>query len=193
MLNPELLLRVKESDPQAYKDFFDLYASRVYRFFNGYLKSKPEAEDLTQSLFLKIWEKRASLDITKPAEGLIFIMARNLLIDHFRKAARKVRETQIWEELVEAMPAQNQADELLRYNQISKIYHRALEALPPRRKDIFTLSRHEGLSNKEIAERMGISIKTVENQMTEALAFIKEYLSKEDVAFSLFIVFLLNQ
>lgn len=193
MFQTELLIRVKESDQQAYKDFFDLYASRVYRFFYRYIKSKTEVEDLTQNVFLKLWEKRAMIDPEKPAEGLIFVIARNLMIDHFRATARRIKETQWWEDLVDTVPSTHQADELTRYNQISQIYHKAINLLPPRRKDIFTMSRHEGLSNKEIAEKMGISVKTVENQMTEALSFIREFLAKEDVAFTLFIIFLLNQ
>lgn len=192
MLDNELLIRVKKSDGDAFRQLFDLYAPRVFSFVNQYVRTKAEGEDLTQTVFLRIWEKRAQLNVDRNPEALIFTIARNLLIDHFRQTARRIQEMPLIADNLEVNSSMR-ADDQVMFHQITRIYRQALEALPPRRRDIFTLSRHEGMSNREIAQKMGLSIKTVENQMTAALAFIRDFLSREDVGTALLISFFIQQ
>lgn len=193
VLQNDLLIRVRNSDEDAFRVMFTLYAPRVFQFVRNYLRVRTEAEDMVQNTFMRIWEKREMIHPERSIDGFVFTIARNLLIDHFRRTARSFRESPLTQALDQPVLSTLYSDDLLHQHQFEQVYQRALALLPPKRKEIFIYSRHEGLSNNEIANHLGISIKTVENQMTAALAFMRDFLSKEGIGaatfFSLFFIF----
>lgn len=194
MLNEQDLLdRISNSDETAFMSFFELYVNRVYLFINKLLKDKTESEDLTQVVFMKIWEKRSGLKEVNSISGYVFTIANRTVIDYFRSSRNKQQK------LVDNNAndhddtiSHNSAEDALNKHEFEQIYAAGLSSLPTKRREIFILSRHEGLSNKEIAEKLGISVKTVENQMTSALSFLKQHFQKHDLgSFLVFLIILL--
>jgi RNA polymerase sigma-70 factor, ECF subfamily len=184
-----LLEKLKDGDEFAFRQIFDLYVRRVYRFVLGYQKNKAEAEDTTQLIFQKLWEKRAVIDPGQSFTSFLFTIAYRTTIDQFRRNARN--KSLSWE----IMPEQEnqvshlRADDLISHQELSSLYQQALEGLPEKRREIFILSRHEGLSNKEIAEKLQLSVKTVENQMTAALSTFREYFGGLEMVLIPFVFF----
>ena len=172
----EIIRQLKDADERAFKLIFEAYVKKVNRFIFNYVKNKTEASDITQNIFVKLWEKKGNIEIDKPFQAYLFSISYTTVMDYFRKCKFETDFTVSEGLYNETLSADGCTDDLLIYNQTASIYKKALEILPDRRKEIFMLSRHEGLSNKEIADRLGLSVKTVENQMTSALASLKKSL-----------------
>ena len=179
-LEKDLLLRVREGDELAFKQFFEYYVKKVYQFTLGYVKHSAEAQDITQTVFIKIWEKRSDLNFSQSTDGLVFTITHRTIIDAFRRSSAKFPEKNR-RELSDNMASSNRSDDLLQAHHLESLYEQSLRNLPPKRKEIFILSRHLGLSNQEIGERLGLSVKTVENQMTAALATLRRFFLNSDL------------
>lgn len=173
----ELIVAVRNADHAAFRQLFDRYAEKVFHYINGYIKHKQQSEDLTQEVFKKIWEKRAQLDENKSLSGLLFTICYHQVIDFIRSGATQINYAALPDDNLE-LAGTMAADQKLQYGQLESLYQQAINQLPPRRKEIYLLSRHNSLSNKEIAEKLNISVKTVESQMTATLHFIRNFFQK---------------
>ena len=169
----EWILALKVGDLQAFNDLFDCYGKRLYYFSIRYLKLEENAEEIVQEVFMKIWNNRLELSAQKSLEAYLFTIARNGILNTIRKS----KSEQAYLNYAKINPGKNVLlDEELNFNELEKAYHQVIEQLSPRRKEIFLLSREQSLSNAEIAEKMNISVKTVENQMTSAISEIRKNL-----------------
>ncbi len=171
----DLLERLKKDDEEAFRQIFDYYIKKVYQFVYGYLKDTAEAEDVTQMVFQKIWEKRAMIDTNKSFGGFLFTIAYRSVIDHIRKEATKKQWTKMGIVDTQETISYLTSDSLTNSHHLESLYQKALNALSQKRKEVFILSRHEGLSNKQIAEKLQLSEKTVENHMTAALSSLRAF------------------
>jgi len=178
----ELVKSLSNGDIKAFNDLFQIYGNRIFRFALGYLKSVPDAEELVQDVFLKIWDKKFELKENLSFKAYIFTIAFNIIRKHFIKKALTIKyfEQQVIEEF-DLSTTQN-----IDFRSTKKTIDHFVDQLPPRRKEVFIKSRIDGCTIKEIAEELGTSPKTVENQLSEALKFIREHLKKEDLAGILF-------
>lgn len=192
-VDKDLIVRLKNADEGAFTLIFEVYIKKVYQFVFTYIKEKTAAEDITQNVFIKIWEKKLAINIDKSFEGFIFTIAYRLVIDHFRQNLAHAHRTTIIGLAEESIASQIHSDDLLKQHHLESLYEKALKSLPPKRKKIFLLSRHNGFSNKQIAERLGLSVKTVENQMTAALSSLKEFFSGSDLIHIIFIFSFLTE
>jgi RNA polymerase sigma-70 factor, ECF subfamily len=169
----EWILALKEGNLQAFNELFDRYGKRLYYFSIGYLKSAESAEEIVQEVFLKIWDNRVELSAQKSLESYLFTIARNGILNTIRKS----KSEQAYLDYVKINPGKNVLlDEELNFNELEKAYHEAIGKLSPRRKEIYLMSKEQSFSNAEIAIKMNISVKTVENQMTSALSEIRRNL-----------------
>ena len=133
------------------------------------------AEEVVQQVFLRLWEKRATVTITGPVKAYLFSAIRNTAISQWRKdSVRSEKENGYGKANGTMVPAGEEAKEL------ECLYRQALERLPERCREVFVLSRQQSMKYAEIAAAMNISVKTVENQMGKALKILhrelKEYL-----------------
>lgn len=179
-----LVRNLSKGNLLAFNTLYKEYSGRLYRFALGYLKSEPEAEELVQEVFTIIWEKRADLKEELSFKSFLFTIAFNIIRKHFRTKAylSEYFKTGISDDL------DMQTSQKITYDSLYQYITELVNQLPQRRKEIFMKSRFEGHSIKEIADELKISHKTVENQLTDALKFIRTNLNRESVPVLLFFV-----
>jgi RNA polymerase sigma-70 factor (family 1) len=168
----------------AFNTLYKEYSNRLYRFALGYLKSESEAEELVQQVFTIIWDKRTDLKEELSFKSFLFTIAFNIIRKHFRTKAylSEYFKTETGDDL------DMQTDQKITYDSLYQYITELVNQLPARRKEIFIKSRFEGLSIKEISEELKISHKTVENQLTDALKFIRTNINREKLSIILFFI-----
>lgn len=172
---PELELhniidRLKANDRTALRDIFQQEYLPVCKTISRFIRDKNLVEDLAQEVFLRLWDKRQKINITSSLPAYIRRMAINEALGHLRKSKR-FEEEEINPEF--SLGEDNSAEDSFLYNELQGNIMTAIDSLPPKCKAVFQLSRFEDLTYQEIADRMGISIKTVENQMGKALRVLR--------------------
>lgn len=172
----------------AFNTLYKEYSGRLYRFALGYLKSKDEAEELVQEVFTIIWEKRKDLKKELSFKSFLFTIAFNIIRKHFRTKAylTDYLKTEMGDDL------DMQTSQKITYDSLYRFITELVNQLPPKRKEIFIKSRFNGLTIKEISEEMQISHKTVENQLTDALKFLRTNLNKESISGILFLILFIS-
>ncbi len=175
------LLRIGSS--VAFRVLLDRYSSKLYRFSLSYLKSRCDAEEIVQEVFLKIWKIREELSPDKSFDSFLFTIAKNGILNTIRKE----KSQKAYLNYSVLYPEKNVLiDEELNFHELERAYQQAVNQLSPKRREIFKLSREKFLSNAEIADHLGISVKTVENQMTSALTGIRHALRLQGFSLLLF-------
>ena len=181
---------LKEGDVKAFDDLFCKYAARLYNFSVKYLKSAEEAEEVVQEVFLYIWDKRDGLKPEHSFNAYIFTIAYNIIKKYFNK---KTRDNAFKDDLIYSLLQQeNRLDQIIDYKFLLEKVELYIDALPKRRKEIFVKRKYDGLSVKQIADQLGISPNTVENQLASAQKQIQHELKKEKLAGLLFYILFIS-
>ncbi len=167
----DLLEKLKAGDEKSLEKFVHLNLSKVFNFCYALLKSREEAEEVCQDVFVQFWKNRDKLDLNLSVDGLLFRIAKNLTLNKIRDNKKYKGSIEVSDDLL----AGNSTMEDILFREMKKTLHKAIENLPPRRRLIFELSRFEGLSNKQIAARLNISVNTVEGQIRKAIKAIHMY------------------
>lgn len=173
VMHEDLLHKVKHNDAAAFKLIFDTYYESLAYYAYKFVQDKAAAEDIVQEVFVNFWAKRQQWEVTTSLPAYLYGAVRNRCLNHlkFHKVRSAYAEQSAHTEEVDAfIPEQIDADDLAR------LIESSLVDLPLARQRIFRLSREEGLKYREIADQLGISIKTVEAQMGKALRFMRERL-----------------
>lgn len=180
-----LVQQIKNNEVKAFDALFHKYSEKLFRFSFSLLKNEEDSKEIVQEAFLRIWRKREEIDSTKSFKSFLFSISYNLVVDQLRL---RLKDQEYRKFLVAYFDSEKfELSNNLDYNKIVEQIRHAVEELPTKRKQIYTLSREVGLSHKEIAERMGITVKTVENQITLALKHLKQSLGKDVIPIVLFL------
>jgi RNA polymerase sigma-70 factor (ECF subfamily) len=169
----ELILLLKQSNQEAFTTLYKKYWKQVYNFSRLYLTSQSVAEEVVQEVFIKVWESRDFMREGDNFKGLLFIITRNLIFNMHRK---NLNEDFYKMTVLSAMESSYDIEEEIDAKNLSEYIDLLIADLPPRRREIFNLSRKENKSYKEISQLLGVSEKTVENQIGEALKFLRKNL-----------------
>lgn len=153
-----------------FEKLFREHYSELCGFANHIVSDLDEAEEIVQNLFVKLWEDRQKINISS-FRSYLFKAVRNACYNQQKHL--KIKAAYAEENEREMKEAAFIKDDELENNEREQKIQRAIQALPDGRKEIFILSRFEGLKYREISERLKISIKTVENQMSAALKQLK--------------------
>jgi RNA polymerase sigma-70 factor (family 1) len=169
-----LLLRVATGNELAYTQLVERYWKKVLQHALSFVKSYPVAEELTQDVFIQIWEKRKKLSEVNSFDNYLFIVSRNLIISHIRK---KLIETDSLkgEKLQELF---FKPDEQYEFQELVEIINVGAALLPEPRRSVFLLSRIEGRDVDYISKELGIATRTVRWHLVQALNFLRNYLHK---------------
>ena len=168
-----LVQQLKAGNKAAFQILFERYYSLFLTFSNNLLKDSIIAEDLLQNVFIKIWVGRANINPNKNFKNYLLVAVRNEIYQYFRSAFKAQ-----YEELSSDILDQSfNADTMLSAKELEAKITSIVLSMPQRRREIFNMSRSEKLSNMEIAERLGISVRTVEKHIENALADLRKNLS----------------
>lgn len=167
--------RLRLDDRSVIDEIYEMYHAKIFRFSVSYLKNEEDAYDIVQEVFIKLWENRLGLKKDTNFDAFLFTVAKNAVLSLFRKRATEQKYRSDLSSTEESEP--NKIENDLDFEFLKKRYNQLIEKLPPKRKEIFILSREKGLTNKEIAFTKGISEKTVEDHLTKSLSFFKQHFS----------------
>lgn len=182
----ELLQRVAGGDKNAFKSLYDHYWNDLYTVGISFLKSPDWAQDIIQDTFFKLWIKRETLPSVEQFNSYLFIMARNEMLTALKN---KERLTELHAQYRQRLPGDFLLpDNGLFVKELESRIGKAIAQLPPRQFMLYELTRQEGLSHDQIAQKLNISKKTVSNTLTKALNNIRQYLQEhgETMAWILF-------
>lgn len=171
MEEKELILLLKQGSKEAFTTLYKQYWKQVYNFSRLYLTNQSAAEEVVQEVFIKIWETREFIREEDHFKGLLFIITRNLVFNQHRKS---LNEDFYKVTVLAAMEETYDVEEEIDAKNLREYIDMLIVELPPRRREIFNLSRKEHKSYKEIALQLNISEKTVEHQISEALKYLRK-------------------
>lgn len=175
----KIIVELSKDNDSSLKELFNYYYPRLFNFSKSFLKIEEGIDDIIQEVFVKIWQNRKKINSQTTFNSYIFTITRNLLLNELRsrlnneKARAEIRNLSLAQEY--------SMNEEIEYRDIKEKVDQLIETLPERQKEIFILSRTEGLSHKEIAEKLGINTKTVEYHITLAVKYLKENLKSMGV------------
>jgi RNA polymerase sigma-70 factor (family 1) len=183
--DPELIVRLKKGDFDSFDHIYYKYSGKLYSFGLKYLKSPAEAEELVQSVFLKIWENHRNIDEQQSFRSFLFTIAYNDICKLFRK--KKYMKQFISDTLYTRPESSSETEKRIDLQSTLSRVNQIIDILPERQKEIFIKSRQEGKSTKEIAKELRLSPGTVDNYISAAIKFIRDKIRKENLATILFI------
>lgn len=177
--NSYFILQLKKGDHSSYETLFYLYFDKLHYFASNYIKNTEDAREIIQNVFYKLWEKRTSLKVDMNLNAYLFRMTQNQCLDYIKhlkvKLVFKTFQEKARVDLDESSLSDDPSQQLIEAELLQKV-DEAIAQLPKACKEIFIKSRFEGLKYKEIAEELSISPKTVENQISKALSFLRKEL-----------------
>ena len=164
-----LVEAIKRDDQVAYRTLFDRYYKYLLVTAYAYVKDNNTIRDLAQDVFFEIWKKRKTLNINN-VKAYLRRAVINKSLNYIKAQRLNFEETNDSFDL----PEKSNVQEQLEANQLQAVINEAIDRLPERCRVVFALRRFEGLSLKEIAAKMDISPKTVENQLTKAMKILRK-------------------
>jgi RNA polymerase sigma-70 factor (ECF subfamily) len=171
----ELARRIRQGDVAAFESLYRSYWNPMYNFAFRYVQSADEAEDVVQEVFFRVWNNRAEWNVVGSVQNYLYISVRNAAIGRLRRHASVAR----LHDRVRLDPSQttklDPGDSMEVADNHAEI-ERALAEMPQKRRAVCALRWIDGLTYSEIAERLGITEKTVENHIGTGLKFMRERL-----------------
>jgi RNA polymerase sigma-70 factor, ECF subfamily len=172
-----LMRRIAEDETACLQVLMNRYAARLVVYASDMVAQADEAEDIVQETFVRVWRNRNTWTPSGTVSAYLYRITRNIALN----ALRSRRAQQKWDRLAaEALirdAPRISAEEDLERELLREEVEGAIASLPPRRREIFVLARYHCLSHREIADALGISLQTVSNQMSSALADLRRSLS----------------
>jgi RNA polymerase sigma-70 factor (family 1) len=179
-----IVKKLKEGDVLSFDYFFKKYHKKVYYFAISYLKNKEEAEDVVQEVFINLWKYRNQINEYYVFSKYLFKITYNAACKRFRKQTSDKKHL---EDVLQSIIIEDNSTYLdIEYNNLLETANLLIEKLPSRQKNIFLLSIKEQLTNEQIAQKLNISKKTVENYLTMAKTSLRKSLSDGSILSILF-------
>jgi RNA polymerase sigma-70 factor (ECF subfamily) len=164
---------LKNGEHKAFEAVFIAYYNKIKLFISAYLKSDSEAEDLAEDLFVSLWENRKNINTSKSFNSYLHTIARNTAINFLKH--KYVHDDYL--KSVENTEYSSTSEEELIAKELGLLIDGVVDGMPEQRKKIYILSRNEGLTNTEIAEKLNTTKRNVESQLSLALKEIRKAIS----------------
>jgi RNA polymerase sigma-70 factor (ECF subfamily) len=170
----QLVKSLKKGDLRAFDELYKIYSSKLLYFTLGYVNTNEDAEDLVQEVFLTIWRKHKKIKEEHSFQSYLFTITFNAIKKYFRKKGVEKKQLDLF--LKSKSTSSNNVLSKVEFNDLTDQVEKIIDTFPERRKEIFRLSRESHLSNQEIADKLDITKKTVENHITTSLKDLRERL-----------------
>lgn len=187
--NATLQSEIASGNEEAFKMLFEKHRGKLYNYLFSIVKSKEIAEEIVIDVFMKMWTGRELMTDIQNMDAFLHKVAYNKALDFLRIASRNAALQKLVRREMEYVK-EKEADHKMLEQECQEIIDQAIRQLSPRRRTVFTLSRIDGLSYDEIAQKLQLSRNTVRNTMAETLRSIRSFLHKNNIS-SLFILTLL--
>ncbi|CAD0001271.1 RNA polymerase sigma factor [Flavobacterium chungangense] len=174
--NNILIESLRNGDESAYTYLIETYHHKLCVYTNSLVKNIYSAEDIVQNVFIKVWEQRARLKSDHAIKSFLYKLAYNEFIDLYRKNQSLFSLEKTYHDALNSVVLEDDSES---FQRIIKVVNKEIETLPPKCKEVFILSKKEGLTNIEIAEHLDVSIKTVEAQITKAFSILRSSLEEK--------------
>ena len=169
----KILLAVQSGSEKAYKELYEQWVSRLYRFVFQYLKSKDASEDVVQETFLRIWSNRANLNPDTSFKSYLFTIAYHFLLKEIRRQLNNPLMEDYVEYLNRLSTETIEVESLMCYDQFVEALEKGKQYLSPRQRTIFEMNKEYGLSIPEISEKLSITNQVTRNQLCMALKILR--------------------
>ena len=170
----QLIQSLKQGNTRAFETIYHLYFRRLYNYCNQFTKSHSDAEDIVQEAFTNLWIYRDKIRQDSSLRGLLFTMVRNSLVSVFRR----MMSSPLLEDYMDYVNTLGSIDaDMVEYDEFQQRLMSLISQLPPSRRNILELSRFNQLTNKEIADKLGINEQSVKNSISKSLKFIRDQLA----------------
>ncbi|WP_299568140.1 RNA polymerase sigma factor [uncultured Pedobacter sp.] len=184
-LSSEQINGFREGSENIFREIYQYFGPKVYRFAFSFLKEKQQSEEIVQETLIVLWENRQSFDESKALEPYLFTIAKRLVLDQLRKT---LSTKSLRERLLVAMSEQhNETEEQIIFSDMLVFAEKAINELPKQQQVVFKLSRIEGLSYDEIAERLNLSRNTVKNHLVVAAKRLRTCFDSQEITYLLLI------
>jgi RNA polymerase sigma-70 factor (ECF subfamily) len=172
----EALQTIQLGNESAFEMIFKAYYQPLCRYAYSFLQNKEEAEEVVQSAFITVWEKRKTLDIQTSFKSYLYRIVRNGCLNVIKH--EKIKQQHVTHELAVMEVSSESVSQKVHASELELKITEAMKALPEQCRLVFQLSRFEELKYQEIADQLEISVKTVENHMGKALKIMREQLKE---------------
>lgn len=170
----QLLASIKHGNKDAFTLLFQRYSGQFYNIAFKYTANKKDAEDIVQEVFTRVWIHRGRLNHYLPIIPYLVKIGKHLI---FNQSKKRLYHTAYKKYFISSKNIEDfQTDETVFLDELENLINKEVECFPPKRKEIYKLSREQGLTTKEIASRMNITTSTVENHINKALKMLRQRL-----------------
>jgi RNA polymerase sigma-70 factor (family 1) len=185
----DLITDFRNGSEQAFRIIYDTHHAKIYRFAYSFLKDKDQSQEVLQETFINFWVSREKFDSNKAIAPYLFTICKRLVLDNFRKAtSSSAMRAQLLQKISEI---HNTTEEGIIFADLMNFAEKAIAELPRQQQLIFRLSRFEGLSYDEIAERLDLSKNTVKNHLVVALKTLKSQFGNQEMIY-VFLLYIIS-
>ena len=170
----ELMIQLKAGNKSAFTRLYELYSQPLYLNLLKLLKTEQAAEEILQNIFFIVWEKRETIIINHSIRGYLFRIAENKVHDFFRKLKR---DRKLYEYIQEVSCGEYEDVEIkILHSEEADLLNKAIEKLPPQRKQVFYLCKMEGRSYLEVSQLLGISSSTINDHIVKGTRAVRDFI-----------------
>jgi len=172
LIEDESLRSIRHDNEVSFEEIYRQYWSKLYIYAFNVLRERELCEDIVQEVFIDLWGKKEVVEISD-LSSYLYQSVKYQIFNHFRRSKYKKQLLMRFD----LANVQDETEEVYDKQEVMARIKNVISKLPKRRRIIFEMSKNEGLSNNEISEKLGISLQTVKNQISESLKFIRKSLS----------------
>lgn len=175
--NKHLVAGLRKGDPESYKALFQMFYVKFVNFVDCIIRDEDSAKDIVQEAFAKVWASREKLNEELSIENYLYVIVKRLMLNHIRDNKKFQDSLNADLQELTQISREGGVEDIVIAREAKTVIDLTVASMPPQRRKAWLLSREKGLSNKEIADAMGLSVRTVDRHLSMALSEIRKKFS----------------